>query len=69
MNYQPFLEMNVLLSDPMLQAVQDNKFVLIGFCLAVFYMLVALHFVVLIFAVEFVSNLRSRPPSANAQKD
>ncbi len=31
MNYQPFLEMNVLISDPLLLALNQNKFTLILF--------------------------------------
>ena len=43
MNYQPFLEMNILVSDPMLQALQENKFYLIFMLVLTFYLLMALH--------------------------
>lgn len=43
MNYQPFLEMNLLVSDPMLQALQENKFYLIFMAVFTFYLLMILH--------------------------
>lgn len=69
MNYQPFLEMNVLLSDPMLQAVQDNKFLLIVFGLAAFYSLMLLHLVSFAVVVQFLSTLRPRSSSVSMTKD
>ena len=43
MNYQPFYDMNILVSDPMLQALQDNKFYLIFMLALTFYLFMALH--------------------------
>lgn len=43
MNYQPFYDMNILVSDPMLQALQDNKFYLIFMLALTFYLLMFLH--------------------------
>ena len=43
MNYQPFLEMNLLVSDPMLQALQEHKFYFIFMAVLTFYLLMISH--------------------------
>ncbi len=43
MDYQPFYDMNILVSDPMLQALQDNKIYLIFMIALTFYLFMALH--------------------------
>lgn len=43
MNYQPFYDMNILVSDPMLQALQQNKIYLIFILALTFYLFMALH--------------------------
>lgn len=43
MDYQPFYNMNILVSDPMLQALQQNKFYLIFMAVLTFYLFMALH--------------------------
>ena len=54
MNYQPFYDMNILVSDPMLQALQDNAIFFIFIAFLTFYILVILHFY---FAFLFVRLL------------
>lgn len=46
MNYQPFLEMNLLVSDPMLQALQEYKFYFIFMAVLTFYLIVLSHYLV-----------------------
>jgi len=43
MNYQPFYDMNILVSDPMLQTLQENKIYLIFMIALTFYLFMALH--------------------------
>lgn len=43
MNYQPFLEMNLLVSDPLLAEFNRLKPQIIFFLIAFFYLLFALH--------------------------
>ncbi len=43
MDYQPFYDMNILVSDPMLQALQDNKIYLTFMIALTFYLFMALH--------------------------
>ena len=43
MDYQPFYDMNILVSDPMLQALQENKIYLIFMLALTFYLFMALH--------------------------
>lgn len=43
MNYQPFYDMNILVSDSMLQVVQEHKLSLIFFAVLTFYLLFAFH--------------------------
>lgn len=42
MNYQPFLDMNVLISDPLLLEINENKFTLILFLVVTFAVLYVL---------------------------
>ena len=43
MNYQPFYDMNILVSDPMLQALQEYKPYFILIAVSAFYLLMVLH--------------------------
>tara|TARA_R110002020_G_scaffold131343_1_gene293699 strand:+ start:835 stop:1053 length:219 start_codon:yes stop_codon:yes gene_type:complete len=43
MDYQPFYNMNILVSDPMLQALQENKPYLIFMAVLTFYLIMFLH--------------------------
>ncbi len=57
MNYQPFYDMNILVSDPMLQALQQNKIYLIFIIALTFYLFMALH----ISLFSFYKVLRQPP--------
>jgi len=43
MDYQPFFNMNILVSDPMLQALQEHKPYFIFMAVLTFYLLMFLH--------------------------
>lgn len=43
MNYQPFLEMNLLVSDELIEALMLIRFPLISLLVATFYLLMFLH--------------------------
>ncbi len=43
MNYQPFYDMNILVSDLMLQALQEHKLYFIFMAVLTFYLLMLLH--------------------------
>lgn len=43
MNYQPFLEMNLLVSDELIEALMLIKFSFISLLIATFYLLMFLH--------------------------
>ena len=54
MNYQPYLEMHFLISDQMLQAIQENKLYFITLAYTTFFVLVILHYLVLYSIARFV---------------
>lgn len=60
MNYQPFYDMNILVSDPMLQALQEHKFYFIFMAVLTFYLIMFLH----IYA--FRVGMTLRPPKKKA---
>ena len=43
MDYQPFYDMHILVSDPMLQALQENKPYLIFMAVLTFYLIMFFH--------------------------
>ena len=65
MNYQPFYNMNFLVSDPMLQAIQENELSLIIFALFTFYLLMLLHYFVFSVIARFISIRRRRVSASN----
>ena len=64
MNYQPFYDMNLLVSNPMLQALQEIKFYLIFFAIVTFYFIVFLHYLIFSFIARFIL-IRRRVSSSN----
>ncbi len=54
MNYKPFYEMNILVSDPMVQSIQENQLSLIIFALFTFYLLMFLHYFIFSVIARFI---------------
>lgn len=69
MNYQSFLEMNVLLSDPMLQAVQDNKIALIFAVVLLYYISMIFNIIFITLISNFVLDTRASYLVSKRQKD
>lgn len=57
MNYQPFYDMNILVSDSMLQALQDNAISLIFVAFLIFYTLVGLHFLLMNLFIRYLTYI------------
>lgn len=66
MNYQPFYDMNILVSDPMLQALQEHKSYFIFMAVFTFYLLMFLHIVLLQLFAFFYLRRTMRQRRKNA---
>ncbi|MFK3917579.1 hypothetical protein [Psychrobacter sp. NPDC078501] len=60
MNYQHFYDMNILVSDPMVRAIQENQLSLIIFALFTFYLLMFLHYFIFSVIARFILIRRHR---------